>query len=186
MAAARRVLVLGGGFSAVHASRAMARGVAAGELDVTVVTRDNFLCAHGLIPEMVTGWLVPGTILSPARRIFGRAHVHVGEIERIDLDARRVHTTRHLDGARFELEYDDALLAVGTSETLDAYPGLAEHAYPSVQARSTQSFERACRRRRGGVPSLPTGGCPAMSLQKSTKARSISRPMRSVARGKTL
>jgi NADH:ubiquinone reductase (H+-translocating) len=129
MADARRVLVLGGGFTAVHACRSMGRAIAAGRLDVTVVTRDNFLCAHGLIPEMVTGRLVPGTILNPARRIFGRARVHVGEIERIDLDARRVHTTRHLDGARFELEYDQALLAFGTAENLDAYPGLAEHAF---------------------------------------------------------
>jgi NADH dehydrogenase len=125
----KRVLVLGGGFAAVNACRAMGRGIAAGDLDVTVVTRDNFLCAHGLIPEMVTGRLVPGTILNPARRIFGKARVHVGEIERIDLDGRRVHTTRHFDGARFELEYDEALLALGASENLDAYPGLREHAY---------------------------------------------------------
>jgi NADH dehydrogenase len=129
MPGARRVLVLGGGFTAVNACRAMGSGIAAGRLDVTVVTRDNFLCAHALIPEMVTGRLTPGTILNPARRIFGRARVHVGEIERIDLDGQRVHTTRHLDGARFELEYDDAVLAFGTSENLDAYPGLAEHAF---------------------------------------------------------
>lgn len=122
----KRVLVLGGGYTAVHACKAMRAG---GDVDVTVVTRDNFLCAHGLISEMVTGRVMPGSILNPARRIFGRAHVHVGEIERIDLDDRRVHTTRHIDGARFELEYDEALLALGTSENLDAYPGLAEHAY---------------------------------------------------------
>ena len=125
----KRLLVLGGGYTAVYACRALGAGIAAGDLEVTVVTRDNFLCAHGLISEMVTGRLMPGTILNPARRIFGRAHVHVGEIERIDLGERRVHTTRHIDGARFELEYDEALLALGTSENLDAYPGLAEHAY---------------------------------------------------------
>ena len=125
----KRVLVLGGGYTAVHACKAMGHGIAAGDLEVTVVTRDNFLCAHGMICEMVTGRLAAGTILNPARRIFGRAHVHVAEIERIDLDARRAHTTRHIDGARSELEYDEALLGLGTSENLDAYPGLAEHAY---------------------------------------------------------
>jgi NADH dehydrogenase len=129
MAGAARVLVLGGGLTAAYACRTLGRGIAAGELDVTVVTRTNFICMHGLIPEMVTGRLMPGTILNAARRSFGRARVHVGEIERIDLDGRRVHTTRDFDGARFELEYDHAVLAVGTSENLDAYPGLAEHAY---------------------------------------------------------
>src|SRR5438128_1379746 len=115
-----RVLVLGGGFVAYEACLAMRRQIRSGELDVTVVLRDNYLCAHGQLPEMVTGRLSPGTILNPARRIFSGARVHVAEITKIDLDARRVTTTRHLDGARFELEYDQLLIAIGTVENLDA------------------------------------------------------------------
>src|SRR5687767_11853538 len=107
----------------------MRRAIRSGQLDVTVIMRDNYLCAHGLISEMVSGRLAPGTILNPARRIFSGARVHVGEIESVDLDARRVTTTRDLDGARFELEYDHALLAVGTVDNLEVYPGLAEHAF---------------------------------------------------------
>ncbi len=130
---APRVVVLGGGFVAVGACRSMRRAIRSGELDVTVVLRDNYLCAHGLIPEMVTGRIAPGTILNPARRIFSGARVHVAEIESLDLDARRVTTTRDLDGARFELEYDHALLAVGTVDNLEVYPGLAEHAFKLKQ-----------------------------------------------------
>lgn len=124
-----RVLVLGGGFVAVEACRSMRRAIRSGKLDVTVVLRDNYLCMHGLIPEMVTGRIAPGTILNPARRIFSGARVHVAEIESIDLEARRVTTTRDLDGARFELEYDHALLGLGTVDNLEVYPGLAEHAF---------------------------------------------------------
>lgn len=129
MARPPRVLVLGGGFVALHACRKMKRAMKAGAVDVTVVSRENYLCAHGLISEMVTGRVEPGNILSPSRRIFAPAAVHVAEIESIDLDAKRVRTSRDLDGARFELEFDQAVFAIGTTENLEAYPGLAEHAF---------------------------------------------------------
>jgi NADH dehydrogenase len=124
-----RVLVLGGGFSAVGVCRSLKRDIAKGRLDVTVVSRENSLCVHGLIPEMITGRVSPGTILNPARRIFSGAKVHVAEVAAIDLEAKRVTTMRQLDGARFELEYDHAVVALGTAENLDLYPGLAEHAF---------------------------------------------------------
>jgi NADH:ubiquinone reductase (H+-translocating) len=124
-----RVLVLGGGLAAVGAYHSMRRAIRSRKLDVTVVLRDNYLSVHGQIPTMVTGGVAPGTILNPARRIFSGAQVHVGEIVSVDLDAHRVTTTRHLDGARFELEYDQLLLTLGTTENLEAYPGLAEHAF---------------------------------------------------------
>ena len=124
-----RVLVLGGGFSSVGVCRSMKREIASGSLDVTVVSRENSLCVHGLIPEMITGRVSPGTILNPARRIFSGAKVHVGEVVAMDLEAKRVTTMRQLDGARFELQYDHAVIALGTAENLELYPGLAEHSF---------------------------------------------------------
>jgi NADH:ubiquinone reductase (H+-translocating) len=124
-----RLIVLGGGFAALHTCRRLKKAMKAGAVDVTIVSRDNFLCAHGLINEMVTGRIEPGNILSPARRIFRPAAVHVAEIESIDLDAKKIVTSRDLDGARFELEYDQLVFALGTAENLEAYPGLAEHAF---------------------------------------------------------
>jgi NADH dehydrogenase len=124
-----RILVLGGGYVPVALTRELRDAVRAGAAEVTVVTRTNFHVFHGFIAEMITGRVSPSHILSPVRRIFASARVHVAEIEAIDLDARRVVTSRHLDGARFELAYDELVLAVGSAENLEAYPGLAEHAF---------------------------------------------------------
>ena len=129
MAGPARVLVLGGGFVALHTVRKLRGAMRSGMAEVTVVARENFLYAHGAAGEMVTGRIAPGTILNPARRIFAPARVHIAEIESIDLDARLVVTSRHLDGARYDLEYDQAVLALGSAENLGAYPGLAEHAF---------------------------------------------------------
>jgi NADH dehydrogenase len=129
VAARPRVLVLGGGFTALAACRRLRKAVTSGQVEVTVVARENFLCLHGLVGEMVTGRIQPGGILAPARRIFRPAQVHVAEIEAIDLEQRSVSTSRHLDGAHFELVYDHAVLGLGSAENLEAYPGLAEHAF---------------------------------------------------------
>jgi NADH dehydrogenase len=107
----------------------MRTAVDKGVLEVTVATRDNYLTVHGLVAEMVTGRISPGSLVNPARRVFRPARVHVGEIEEIDLGRRIVVTSRSLDGALTELGYDQLLLALGTAEDIDAYPGLAEHAF---------------------------------------------------------
>ena len=121
--------MLGGGYVPITLTRALRRPIARGELDVTVVCRENFHIFNGFVGEMITGRIGPGSMLSPVRRIFAPAKIHVAEIESIDLDARKVVTSRHLDGARFELDYDQLVLALGSTESSDAYPGLAEHAF---------------------------------------------------------
>ena len=124
-----RVLVLGGGYVAMTLTRGLRRAIERGRVDATVVSRENFHVFHGFVGEMVTGRVAPGNILSPVRRIFPPSTVHVAEIEAIDLDAKVVTTSRHLDGARFELPYDELVLALGTMQNTEAYPGLAEHAF---------------------------------------------------------
>jgi NADH:ubiquinone reductase (H+-translocating) len=124
-----RVLILGGGFAAVGACRRMRSAIDRGELEATVVTRDTSLLLHGLIAEMLTGRISAGAPANPARRVFRPARVHFGEVESIDLEHRRVVVARSLDGAHTELDYDHAVLALGTAEDLDAYPGIAEHAF---------------------------------------------------------
>ena len=55
------------------------------------------------------------SVASPARRIFAPAHVHVAAIESIDLAARKVLTSRSIDGARQELDFDHLVLALGSA-----------------------------------------------------------------------
>ena len=141
MAHPSRVLVLGGGFATAGTCKRLRPAIERGEVDVTVVSRTNYSCLHALLAEMITGRISPGAVASPARRVFAPARVHVAEIESIDLDGHRVTTSRSLDGARRELEFDQAVLALGCSENLDAYPGLREHAF------KLKSFEDSLRLR---------------------------------------
>jgi NADH dehydrogenase len=123
------VLILGGGYVAITLAPQLRDAIKAGELTATVVSRTNFQMFHGFTGEMLTGRLGPGHTLNAARRVFRPAGVHVGEIESVDLENKVVTTSRHLDGARFELPYDHAVLALGTADNFTAYPGLAEHSF---------------------------------------------------------
>jgi NADH dehydrogenase len=123
------VLQLGGGYVAITLSRALREPIRRGELRATVVSRENYHAFHGFVGEMVTGRIGPGNMVSPARRIFPPAAVHVAEVEEIDLAGKRVVTSRNLDGARTTLSYDHLVISLGTTENLEIYPGLAEHAF---------------------------------------------------------
>jgi NADH dehydrogenase len=124
-----RILILGGGYVTISATRALRKAIRSGEAEVTVVSRENYHVFHGFVSEMMTGRIQPGQILSPVRRIFAPARIHVGEIESIDLQAQRVTVSRQLDGRTQELYYDHVVLALGSTDNLEAYPGLAEHAF---------------------------------------------------------
>lgn len=129
MAKPPHVLILGGGFVAQRVVHVLRKAIRRGEITATVVDRDNAFTFHGLVAEMVSGRILPSNILLPGRRVFAPAQLHVGEIESIDIDAKKVSTRRRLDGARFDLDYDYAVLCIGTGENLEAYPGLTEHAF---------------------------------------------------------
>lgn len=123
-----RVVCLGGGWSSFYCVRALRGAIRRGEVDVSVIGRDNFHTFHGFIAEMLTGRIQPGQITSPARRMFPPARFHNAEIEQIDLERKVIVTARHLDGKRYELPYDHLVVTLGSIDDLSRYPGLAEHA----------------------------------------------------------
>ncbi|HEY4219041.1 MAG TPA: FAD-dependent oxidoreductase [Gemmatimonadaceae bacterium] len=127
MTAPVRVLCLGGGYVATQLSRTLRRAVRRGEIELTVVSRENFQTFHGFVNEMLTGKLQPGQIINPARHIFPPARFLNAEITGIDTERRRVTTTRLLDGREYALDYDHLVIALGSADDLSRYPGIAQH-----------------------------------------------------------
>jgi NADH dehydrogenase len=125
---APRVVCLGGGWAALNLAAGLRRAIHRGEVDLTVVSRDNFHTFHGFVGEMLAGRVQPGQIVSPARRMFPPARFHNAEVERIDLARREITTSRFLDGKQYLLPYDHLVIALGSIDDLSRYPGIAEHA----------------------------------------------------------
>lgn len=123
------ILCLGGGYVAIYLCKTLRKHLRKGRIRLTVVDQENFQCFHGLIPEMITGKIQPTDTLSPARRLFAPADFVNAEIEEIDLENKEVIASRFLDGKRLTIAYDHVVLAMGSTENLGRFPGLAEHSF---------------------------------------------------------
>lgn len=125
-----RVVCLGGGWVAIYLARALAPAARRGEVELTVVSRDNYSTVHGLIAEMLTCKIQPQQINSSVREMIAPAHLHNSQIESVDLGQKRVLTRRLLDGRAYILPYDHLVVGVGSVEDFSRYAGIADHTFP--------------------------------------------------------
>jgi NADH:quinone reductase (non-electrogenic) len=109
--APHRVVVVGGGFGGLFATRALWRA----PVEVTLVDRVNHHLFQPLLYQVATGILSEGQIAPPIRNVLRRqsnATVELSEVVGFDLEARRAKAVRP-DGAPFELAYDSLIVAAG-------------------------------------------------------------------------
>ncbi|MGE0688464.1 MAG: NAD(P)/FAD-dependent oxidoreductase [Dehalococcoidia bacterium] len=111
-----RVVIIGGGFAGLYATRALAGG----DVDVTLIDRRNFHLFQPLLYQVGTGSLSPANIAAPLRSILrGQQNVSVllGEVEDFDLDAHEVVLA---DGDRVGFDY--LIVATGSTHHYFGHP----------------------------------------------------------------
>ncbi|MDE2571755.1 MAG: FAD-dependent oxidoreductase, partial [bacterium] len=123
-----RVVVLGGGFGGVNVARALERS---GEpLDVTLVSRDNYTLFTPMLAEVAAGAIETRHIVEPIRAALRHTRFVLGEVERIDLEARRLSVRHPLLGTPSTLTFDHLVLALGASPSTFGLPGIEERTLP--------------------------------------------------------
>jgi NADH:quinone reductase (non-electrogenic) len=124
-----RIVILGGGFAGLHAAQQLERALRGGRpVDITIVNRDNFILFTPMLHEVAASDLDVTHIVNPIRRLVRRAALFVGEVEAVDLGARRVIVHHAEHGHRHELAYDHLVLALGAVTDFHGVPGLEERA----------------------------------------------------------
>ena len=120
----RRVLILGGGFGGTYAARRLGQTLGKrGDVEVVLISRENYLLFTPMLHEVAAGDLYPPDIVEPLRKRLRHVRFIEGEVTDVDLNARVV---RYAVGPRRrpqEITYDNLLLALG-SET--NYLGMTE------------------------------------------------------------
>jgi NADH dehydrogenase len=118
-----RVVVVGGGFGGLNATRALADAA----VDVTLIDRTNFHLFQPLLYQVAAGILPPG-LIAPALRAIVRdqanARVFMAEIDDIDVEQKVVRGTQP-DDQPFEMPYDTLIMATGAGHS---YFGKNEYA----------------------------------------------------------
>jgi NADH dehydrogenase len=112
-----RIVIAGGGFAglyaAIHFNKRLARRA---DVEVTLISRDNFILFTPMLHEVAAGDLYPGDIVNPLRRILRHVKIVTADVHAVDLNARRVHCTAGVAERELEFEFDHLLLTLG-SET---------------------------------------------------------------------
>ena len=115
------VVILGGGFAGLWATRGLARAA----VRITLVDRSNHHLFQPLLYQVATAGLSAPDIAAPLRQILRRQRnvtVRMDEVRGIDTAARSVQC------AHGDIGYDYLLIALGATHAYFGHPEWAEHA----------------------------------------------------------
>jgi NADH dehydrogenase len=124
-----RILVLGGGFGGVYAARHLERLFARRQdVEITLVSRDNFFLFTPLLHEVAASDLDITHIVSPLRTLLSQTQIVIGDVEAIDVVGRRVRVSHGFERHEHDLRYDHLVIALGSITNFYALPGLEQRA----------------------------------------------------------
>jgi NADH:ubiquinone reductase (H+-translocating) len=121
-----RVVVVGGGFGGLTATRSLAGA----DVDVTLVDRTNHHLFQPLLYQVAAGLLAPGVIAPALRSIISKqrnARALLADVEGFDVEKKVVHA-RQPDGHELDLPYDTLIVAAGATHSYFGKDQLAEFA----------------------------------------------------------
>jgi NADH dehydrogenase len=126
----QRIVILGGGFGGLYAALEMEKGLARDpDVEVTLVNRDNFFLFTPMLHEVAASDLDITNIVNPLRKMLRHVKFFQGNVERIDMTAKRVIVSHGIEHSHpHELNYDHLLLALGSITNFFNLPGLKERA----------------------------------------------------------
>jgi NADH dehydrogenase len=126
---ATRIVIAGGGFAGLYAAKEFERALAhRSDIEVTLITRENFILFTPMLHEVAAGDLSPADIVNPLRRILRRVHVVVAEVETVDLTTRTIRCRNALQNLELTFEFDHLLLALGAETNFFDTPGVRDWA----------------------------------------------------------
>src|SRR5690349_20108443 len=118
-----RIVVLGGGFGGVTTARHLERRLRRQpDVEITLVSRENFFVLTPLLFEACTGRLELRHCAQPIRAALRRARFVEATVEGVDVERRTVRAVA-AGGGRHDLPYDHLVVALGASTNEQLIPG---------------------------------------------------------------
>lgn len=124
-----KIVIAGGGFAGLYAAKYLDKGLARQpEIEVTLISRENFILFTPMLHEVAAGDLSPGDIVNPLRRILRHVHVVEAQVEAIDLTARKVHCRAGVRNFELEFDFDHLLVTIGSETNFFGNDGIRDWA----------------------------------------------------------
>lgn len=111
----------------LYAALGLERLLDADEVELTLVSPENYMLYQPLLPEVASGTLEPRHVVVSLRRALRRTEVVTGRLTGIDHDGR-VATIAPRAGDITHVPYDHVVIGLGSETRVLPIPGLAEQA----------------------------------------------------------
>src|SRR5689334_18831439 len=110
-----KVIIAGGGFAGLYAAKYFDKHLARRrDIEVTLISRENFILFTPMLHEVAAGDLSPANIVNPVRRILRHVHLVEAEISEIDLVAKSIRCHAGAKETNLEFKFDHLLLTIGS------------------------------------------------------------------------
>ena len=124
-----RILILGGGFAGSNVLRELQNKLKGNDVDITLVSQDNFFLFTPMLPEISSGMLHASDITTPIRTFCKTANFCHARILSIDIDHKNVSLIRIFDQKDIVLEYDYLVLALGSKDNFFGNKNIEEFGF---------------------------------------------------------
>ena len=112
-----KIVIAGGGFAGLYAAKYLNKRLARRpDIEVTLISRENFILFTPMLHEVAAGDLSPNDIVNPLRRILRHVNLVEAEVNGIDFPERKIRCVAGVRKMELEFEFDHLLLTIG-SET---------------------------------------------------------------------
>lgn len=155
----QNIVILGGGLGGYYVAKGLEKTLKPGEARVTLVDVRPACVYQPFLAEVVSGAIEPRHVQTPLRRHLPRTQVVQARVEAID--SARKTVTVSAAGERWEIPYDQLVVALGAVTKTFPTPGIAENAIGLKAVEEAQSIRNRI------VAAIDT----AASLPKDSPAR---------------
>lgn len=133
----KKIIILGSGFAGIEVLKILQkRFTKDGEIEIILVSKDNFLLFTPMLPEVATGMIETRHILTPVRSFCNKASFYQAEVESIDLEGRKIFV-RHSIGRQSQpvslhmhiIDYDYLIIALGSEPNFFGIPNIDRHSF---------------------------------------------------------
>src|SRR5438132_11659409 len=119
---AKQILILGSGFAGIEVLKRVQKKFKNNKnIEITLVSKDNFLLFTPMLPEIASGMIETRHIVTPVREFCKKAKFYEANVESIDLDTKQVKLTHTIgrqsqpnDWHEHTLKYDYLVIALGS------------------------------------------------------------------------
>jgi NADH dehydrogenase len=123
------VIVLGGGFGGLYAALELEKAIPRDpNLQVTLINRENFFLFTPMLHEVAASDLDVSNIVNPARKLLKHVSFFEGEVQSVDLEAKKIRVAHGSSRHTHELEFDQLVLSLGCTNHFFGLPGVQQHA----------------------------------------------------------